>query len=236
MRNISVDTARGDEQAEVQRRLQEDIIFGRLAPGTRLVEDGLMVRYAASRHYVRQALVALERGGLVHLARNVGATVRAYSPDEVRQIYDVREMLTRQISLMIPLPAPAALIARLSAIQTAYRRQAGEHDLGALHETNDAFHLEMFAACGNRYLVQTVQDYMRLTLPMRAANLADDEGLQRSVREHDIMIALLEGTDTWALAQLNVDHMQRSKTDYIARVAQVAPSPTAALRQVEADR
>lgn len=236
MQNISVDTARGDEQAEVQRRLQEDIIFGRLAPGTRLVEDSLMVRYAASRHYVRQALVALERAGLVHLARNVGATVRAYSPDEVRQIYDVREMLTRQISLMIPLPAPAALIARLSAIQATYRRQAGERALGALHETNDAFHLEMFAACGNRYLVQTVQDYMRLTLPMRAANLADDEGLQRSVREHDIMIALLDGTDTWALAQLNVDHMQRSKTDYIARVAQVASSPVAALRQVEADR
>lgn len=226
MRTIARGKARDDEQVETQRRLQEDIIFGRLAPGTRLVEDALMARYTASRHYVRQALVALERAGLVHLARNVGATVRAYSPDEVVQIYEAREVLTRQVTLMIPLPAPAALVERLTAIQTEYRRHAEERDLRALHETNDAFHLEMFAACGNPYLVQTVQDYMRLTLPMRAANLADEAGLRRSVREHDAMLALLAGTDPWSLAQLNIEHMQSSKIAYINRVAQ-APRPAA---------
>ena len=30
---------REEEQAEVIRRLEEDIIFGRFAPGSRLVED-----------------------------------------------------------------------------------------------------------------------------------------------------------------------------------------------------
>ena len=45
---------REEEQAEVIRRLEEDIIFGRFAPGSRLVEDTLMTRYRASRHFVRQ--------------------------------------------------------------------------------------------------------------------------------------------------------------------------------------
>jgi DNA-binding GntR family transcriptional regulator len=33
------------------------------------------------------------------------------------------------------------------------------------------------------------------------------------------MIELLKGRDSWALAQLCVDHMQFSKKDYLARIA-----------------
>ena len=57
--------SREEEQAEVIRRLEEDIIFGRFAPGSRLVEDTLMSRYGASRHFVRQGLFQLERQGIV---------------------------------------------------------------------------------------------------------------------------------------------------------------------------
>src|SRR5947199_198038 len=123
---------REEEQAEVIRRLEEDIIFGRFAPGSRLVEDTLMSRYGASRHFVRQGLFQLERQGIVLREKNIGATVRFYSADEVRQIYEVREMLTRQAELMIE---------------------------------------------------------------------------------------LLRGRDSWAFAQLCVDHMQYSKSDYLARIA-----------------
>src|SRR6185312_16129252 len=71
--------SREEEQAEVIRRLEEDIIFGRFAPGSRLVEDSLMGRYGASRHFVRQALFQLERQGIVLREKNIGATVRFYS-------------------------------------------------------------------------------------------------------------------------------------------------------------
>ena len=219
MTDASTSTARADEQAEVLRQLEEDIIFGRLAPGARLVEDNLMALYGASRHYIRQALVQLERTGVVRREKNVGATVRSYSADEVRQIYEVREMLTRQAALRISLPASPELIARLTAIQADYIRHAEGGNLTGIHETNDAFHIVLFSACGNPLLVRTLQDYMGLTLPMRAKNLADREGLALSRRQHDIMIALLQGTDGWALAQLCVDHMQYSKADYLARTA-----------------
>ena len=56
-------------------------------------------------------------------------------------------------------------------------------------------------------------------LPMRAKNLADREGLALSRRQHEIMIELLRGRDNWALAQLCVDHMQYSKSDYLGRIA-----------------
>jgi DNA-binding GntR family transcriptional regulator len=211
---------REEEQAEVIRRLEEDIIFGRFAPGSRLVEDTLMQRYGASRHFVRQALFQLERQGIVLREKNIGATVRFYSADEVRQIYEVREMLTRQAALMITLPAPASLIEQLSELQRQYCARADAQDLRGIHETNDAFHVALFSACGNPYLVQSLQDYMNLTLPMRAKNLADKEGLALSRRQHELMIELLKGRDSWALAQLCVDHMQFSKSDYLGRIAE----------------
>lgn len=219
MSDPSLSPTRADEQAEVLRRLEDDIIFGRFAPGARLVEDNLMARYGASRHYIRQALVQLERTGVVRREKNVGAAVCAYSALEVAQIYQVREMLTRQAALAIPLPAPPDLIARLKEIQAEYCRHADAGNLRGIHETNDLFHLTLFSGCGNPYLVRTLQDYMGLTLLMRAKNLADREGLQLSRRQHDIMIELLLGTDRWALAQLCVDHMQYSKADYLERTA-----------------
>ena len=211
--------SREEEQAEVIRRLEEDIIFGRFAPGSRLVEDSLMGRYGASRHFVRQALFQLERQGIVLREKNVGATVRFYSADEVRQIYEVREMLTRQAALMIPLPAPPRLIEELGELQRRYCEKADAQDLRGIHEANDAFHVALFSACGNPYLVRSLQDYMNITLPMRAKNLADTEGLAQSRRQHDLMIELLRGRDSWAFAQLCVDHMQYSKSDYLGRIA-----------------
>ncbi|MBR0714314.1 GntR family transcriptional regulator [Bradyrhizobium liaoningense] len=210
---------RRDDPDDVVGRLEEDIIFGRFAPAARLTEDALMSRYGTSRHFVRQALVEAERRGIVRREKNVGATVRFYSAEEVRQIYEVREMLTRQAALMIPLPAPQSLIDELSELQRQYCARADAHDLRGIHETNDAFHVALFAACGNPYLVRSLQDYMNLTLPMRAKNLADREGLAQSRRQHELMIELLKGRDSWALAQLCVDHMQFSKSDYLARIA-----------------
>src|SRR5664279_2358139 len=108
---------REKEQTDVIKRIEEDIIFGRFAPGSRLVEDTLMTRYGASRHFVRQGLFQLERQGIVLREKNIGATVRFYSSEEVGQIYEVREMLTRQAALMIALPAPPALIEALVELQ-----------------------------------------------------------------------------------------------------------------------
>jgi hypothetical protein len=45
------------------------------------------------------------------------------------------------------------------------------------------------------------------------------EGLAQSRRQHELMIELLKGRDSWALAQLCVDHMPFIKSDYLARIA-----------------
>lgn len=217
-----MDTLRpeGDEKSiEVVRDLEEDIIFGRLAPGARLVEDGLMERFGATRHSVRMALAALARKGIVVKERNKGAAVRVLTADQVRQVYEVREMLHRNAALLIPLPADAAFLADLERIQAEHRSAMAEGAVRRVHETNDRFHIAMFAGCGNGYLVDSIIQYMNLTMCVRVSRL--DEEVRENVtwREHEMMIDLMRGRDRWSLAQLCVDHLQASKCHYLARIA-----------------
>ena len=56
--------------------------------------------------------------------------------------------------------------------------------LRGVHETNDRFHLTLFGACGNKYLVQSIELYMRLSLPVRANSMGDRgvaAGLARAI-------------------------------------------------------
>jgi DNA-binding GntR family transcriptional regulator len=206
-----------EELAGIVTAIESDIIFGRLPPGFRLVEDALMARFSATRHTIRQVLLALERSGIAIRERHIGATVRSYSREEVLEIYQVRELLQRQAALMIALPASSALAAQLEALNERFAQAGAAGDLRSVHEINDEFHLTLFGACRNKYLVGSIADYMALSLPMRATTLANTESLQNSQRQHRTMIDMLRGTDNWALAQLCVEHIWPSKHDYLQR-------------------
>ena len=204
---------------DVARLLGEDIIFGRLAPGSRLVEDPLMARFNATRHGVRHALAELERIGIVVREKNKGASVRALAASQVRQIYEVRELLHRQAALRIPLPADGALVAALVALQHQFvsALRAGDH--GTVHRINDEFHLTLFGGCGNPYLVDSIRHYMWLSLPVRAQRTAAAGHAEAAAEEHLEMIRMLQGRDNEALAELCVAHLQLAKRDYLEAAA-----------------
>jgi len=204
-----------DEPADLAKLLGDDIIFGRLGPGTRLIEDNLIARFGVTRHFVRQAFVELERTGIVVREKNKGVAVRSLTAREVSEIYEVRELLHRQAALRIALPAAPAVIEQLERLHDEYRRHLGARNFRGVHETNDAFHLAMFAACGNRYLVESIKHYMWLSLLVRSKKTADYDYAVESARDHHLMIQLLKGTDGWALAQLCVDHLQEAKIAYL---------------------
>ena len=210
------------EPADLAKLLGDDIIFGRLPPGTRLIEDNLIARFSVTRHFVRQAFVELERTGVVVREKNKGVAVRSLTPREVEQIYEVREMLQRQGALRIRLPASPAVIAELEQLHAEYGRHLRARNFRGVHEANDAFHLAMFAACGNHYLVESIKHYMWLSLPVRSKKTADHAYAEASMRDHHMIIQLLKGTDSWSLAQLCVDHLQGAKSAYMeaARAAE----------------
>jgi len=204
----------------IARTLEQDIVFGRLEPGAKLREEDLAERFAASRHQVREGLARLGQVGIIVKERNRGVSVRRFSAEEVRQIYDVREILQRQAALRIPLPVPPEKIKELEAINDRYEAAVGKGDLQAIHAANDQFHMEKFRLCGNDLLAGLVKQHMDLTYAIRAAGFFDPENLETSRRHHRIMLEMLRGRDSWALAQICVDHIQPTKTRYLTALDQ----------------
>jgi DNA-binding GntR family transcriptional regulator len=201
---------------QIARALEQDIVLGRLRPGEKLREEDLAERFSASRHHVREGLARLERIGIVLKARNRGVSVRRFTADEVRQIYEIREILQRQAALRISLPADSIVIERLAAINADYESAVDAGEFQRIHETNDLFHSELFRLCGNDLLLQLVKNYMDLTYAIRGSAFGDPENLETSRRHHRIMLNLLAGADSWALAQICVDHIQPTKAQYLA--------------------
>ncbi len=208
-----------DPAAElIARAIEQDIFGGRLRPGEKLHEEDLAERFGASRHHVREALVRLVRAGIIVKERNKGASVRRFSVDEVRQIYEIREILQRQAALRIPLPAEAATIQRLERVNEAFNSAIAAGDFQRMHEFNDRFHTELFRLCNNDLLVSLIKTYMDLTYAVRGAAFANPKNLEKSRTQHRIMIELLSGSDSWALAQISVDHIQITKDQYLAAI------------------
>jgi DNA-binding GntR family transcriptional regulator len=216
------DLALADDPApeQITRAIERDIFRGRLRPGEKLREGELAERFTASRHHVREALSRLAQIGIVVKERNRGAYVRHFTADEVRQIYEIREILQRQAALRIALPAPAETIAHLSAINDDYGDAIRSGDFRRIHESNDRFHTELFCLCRNDLLVSLIKTYMDLTYAVRGAAFADPENLGKSREQHRIMLRVLAGSDSWALAQICVDHIQITKEQYLSALRQ----------------
>lgn len=201
--------------SDIVSELEADIVIGRLFPKERLVEEDLMVRFDCKRHMVRQALFQLETTGLVERIKNRGAFVKSYTPEEVEAIYAMREILELASVERIPMPAPASVIEELEEIQGNHNEAVDRGDLPAVFHYNIAFHRTLFAACGNPYLSETINEYAQKVYAIRSIGTSDQESVQRARKDHVAMIAALKAGDRETLTKLCRSHLDISKDRYI---------------------
>lgn len=206
-RNEQGDSDRTGEKEKIVGLVKHQIIFGRLKPRERLIEDELCARFQASRHLIRSAFVTLEHMGLVTRRPNKGAVVRDFSVDEVEDIYDMRALLQGEAARRIPLPVPRALLDRLEAIHAEHARAVERQDLGLVCTINNEFHCTFFAACGSRYLAQTIERLWTETLAIRCYAIGDPLLLARSQQEHGQIIEALACGDRARLVRHVIDHI-----------------------------
>jgi DNA-binding GntR family transcriptional regulator len=202
-------------EERVARELEDDIIFGRIGPGEQLREEKLLHRFGHSRHVIRRALTRLENLGIVVKERNHSAVVRTFTPQEVIEIHDVREILQRQAALRIPLPATDEQIDRITRIEEDYEHHLEIGDLRGIHLANERFHDALFSLCGNRHLQDLIGKMLALTYAVRSRSLADPEDRAKARAEHRLMIGLLSGRDHWALAEVCVEHIRSRRDAYL---------------------
>ena len=201
--------------AAIVNELEEDIVFGRLHPRERLIEDELLARFAAKRHIVRQAFGELERMGLVERIPNRGAMVRACRPDEVKQLYFLRDLLETEAARLIPLPLPEADLADLRASQASHDTAVFAGDLRRVFRANIIFHRTLFSKCENAYLAETINDFAQRVHGIRFYSLTEPGYVERARQEHWEMIAAMENDDRGRLVDLCRRHIVASKEAYL---------------------
>lgn len=213
MKEISTDLE--SETTRIARALEEDIIFGRIQPGTALREEKLLARFGVSRHIVRAALASLEIGGIAVRLPNRGVRVRTFSAVEVMELHEVREVLQRHAALRIRLPVAQPDIDRLIEIEDRYEKAVEAGDLRGVQDQNNEFHMGVFALCGNSHLCEMIADLLHLTFPVRANSLADKTDRQKAIADHRLILSLLSGSDPWALAEVCVNHIKSRRDAYL---------------------
>ena len=75
------------------RRIRADIVFGRLAPGRKLTLERMKEAYATSVTTLREVLNRLTSEGLIVAEGARGFEVMPVSPDNLRQVADMRVLL-----------------------------------------------------------------------------------------------------------------------------------------------
>jgi DNA-binding GntR family transcriptional regulator len=195
--------------------LQEDIVLGRLPPGARLVEEELTERFQTKRHVLREAFVELERFGLIERRPNRGASVRQLTPQDVSQIYAVREVLERAAAAQFPLPLEKKLYQAIEAAQRRHDAAVEAGDAKAVFHANFEFHAALFAACGNPYLASAIDDFRRKTQVVWSYAIVKPEYFRNAQREHRSMLKALREGERRRLIELCAAHLDISRQAYL---------------------
>jgi len=203
------------DPSAIANRIEEDIALGRILPRERLIEEELALRFGVNRHVIRQVLMDLESFGLVVRQKNKGATVRDLLPEDVSNIYAVRELLEGKAAELIALPPAPDVIARLKEIQEKHGKAAAAGELANVFRLNLLFHKTFFAACGNPHLADAIQHFALKAHIARSLTVGDPKLLQRAVEEHNKILDFLERADRPNLVRMVVEHIIPSRDAYL---------------------
>ena len=186
----------------IARDVGAQIIVGSLAPGARISSVELAQRYDASRAPVRQALLVLEREGLITTASAGRApSVRRLALEELREIYEIRANLYGLVAQRCVRHASDADIAGLRAINERLVALAAANDLDGYFWTNLEFRDEEARVAGNERLRQLLDALGLHTLVTRYAGLSLPNHLTASVHDHESLLRAYEArNETLAVA------------------------------------
>ena len=195
------------------RQLREEILSGQLAPGQRLVEDQIRLRFSISRAPLREALRSLAQQGLVeHLPRR-GARVTELTPTEVDQLFAIRRVLEgHAIECAFPLAGGQDQLAEVRTWLELMRQADANGDDLQKDDAHRAFHAAIVALAGNRQLDLALEPILlKLQRPM-ALNLrreAQIMGPQAGIQRHERLLAALASNSPATILAALDDHGSR---------------------------
>lgn len=192
---------------QVYSILKKDILARKLKPGERIDTKGIAEEYGISVMPVRSALLQLTTNGLVVNKERVGFYVRQYTPEELKDIFEVRVMYELYCmnvhSSNIDKEHVEELIKKLEATITPVE----------LDELDVEMHRMIIYASQNTFLINEYEKLQALfSLGVYGGQY---ENVVLAKKEHlNIFHAILDG-DVQKASKALKQHLERSREEII---------------------
>jgi DNA-binding GntR family transcriptional regulator len=172
------------------------IVEARLRPGDDLNSVDLARTFQSSRTPVREALLTLEREGLVEIAAHRRPRVRRLLLDEVREIYELRATLYALVSRRIVRNATESDLAILRDNQRQLEAAAEAGDVDRYFWQNVGFRNNEAVIAGNSTVRRVLDSVGVRTLQLRHLSLSRPGMLRTSVSDHERLLRAYEDRES----------------------------------------
>jgi DNA-binding GntR family transcriptional regulator len=208
----------------VYLQLLGEIISGALPTGAVLREAELVSRFGVSKTPLRDALVRLQKDGFVDIPPYRSAVVTGYSETDLREIYELRELLegacARQAALHI---GDEALTELADIVQASTDCVAGGQTIAGREEELarliQQFDLVLYAQSRNSRIDEMVGNIRGHVQRIGRLTTGIPGRLARSVSEHQAICDAIARRDGAAAETLMREHIRSVLADQLASMA-----------------
>jgi DNA-binding GntR family transcriptional regulator len=228
----ALESLTGDRSTLTTRALEAlraAIVDGRLVAGERYSVAQLAERFGVSRTPVREALLVLERQGVVRFERNRGVRVLETTAHDLEEVFALRLLLevpaTRRACELMDQGDLDALARELETM----RALAAEGDEGAFMAHDKRFHEVILRASGNLRLAAFVSQLRDVVRHRGASTVGRGRDLETILAEHVVVLDALRAGDPAAAARAMRRHLEETGRLLLAQ----EDAPAADLRWAE---
>jgi DNA-binding GntR family transcriptional regulator len=186
---------------DVHALLRERIVKGEFRPGNRLQDVQLAAELGVSRTPIREALLRLEREGLVESDPNRGFFVAQLSRKEVLETYPMvwaLECLALE-SAEPPTPPQIQALRQINADMSATADPLHRQELDL------RWHQTLLESCPNERLKDFLAALKQIVRRYECVYMRDPALVRRSVRDHaEILEAIVKKKQSWPAVCWNV--------------------------------
>ena len=192
---------------DIVRRLGDDIIHRRLAPGTRLDEHDIAKKAGSTRGPVREALELLIAAGLAEHIQYFGIAVASVVADRLRDMFIVMAELEAAAARLAAQRMSPAERRALEDLHAASREMVRQGSRDAYTAYNSEFHNLLYAGSHNRYLQDLLSTTRKHLSPFSRAQFNLLGRLAASHGEHDMVVQAILRGDGAAAAEAMRKHV-----------------------------
>lgn len=202
-------------------QIQTSIIKGELAPGSKINEQALALKYGISRGPTREALQLLERQRLVVRIPHVGARVADMTVTELNDLYELRSTLE---AMACELAAKRITDEQLSQLWQLLARQEAalaEGDTYFQEEGDVDFHYQIIRASGNKHLQETLIGGLYHLLRMYRYQCTNKNRPVKAIAEHRRIVEAIAQRDAELAGLLMRRHIEQGRRNTELRLKQL---------------